>query len=106
MAAWRPAGSLTIRYAGASLNDHIAAFTSTGSKRPESLFGTRQEDLPSRMVRSSGCRVWDENGRAYTDYIMGLGAVALGYGDAEYVPWQIGATMQVRWSVRRLCSCE
>ncbi len=65
------------------MNDHVAAFTSTGSKRPESLFGTRQEDLPSRMVRASGCRVWDENGRAYTDYIMGLGAVALGYGDAE-----------------------
>lgn len=65
------------------MNDHVAAFTSTGSKRPESLFGTRQEDLPSRMVRASGCRVWDENGREYTDYLMGLGAVALGYGDAE-----------------------
>ncbi len=35
------------------------------------------------MVRSRGCRVWDENGREYTDYIMGLGAVALGYGDPE-----------------------
>ena len=83
MAAWRPAGSLTIRHPGAAVNDHVAAFTSTGSKRPESVFGTRQEDLPSRMVRASGCRVWDENGRAYTDYIMALGAVALGYGDVE-----------------------
>jgi glutamate-1-semialdehyde 2,1-aminomutase len=73
------------------LNDHVAAFTSTGSKRPESLFGTRQEDLPSRMVRASGCRVWDENGREYTDYIMALGAVALGYGDAEVTQAAIGA---------------
>jgi glutamate-1-semialdehyde 2,1-aminomutase len=83
MAAWRPAGSFAIRHPGAALTDHVAAFTSTGSKRPESLFGTRQEDLPSRMLRASGCQVWDENGRAYTDYLMGLGAVALGYGDAE-----------------------
>ena len=73
------------------MNDHVAAFTSTGSKRPESLFGTRQEDLPSRMVRASGCRVWDENGREYTDYIMALGAVALGYGDAEVTQAAIGA---------------
>jgi glutamate-1-semialdehyde 2,1-aminomutase len=35
------------------------------------------------MVRASGCRVWDEIGREYTDYIMGLGAVALGYADAD-----------------------
>jgi glutamate-1-semialdehyde 2,1-aminomutase len=37
-------------------------------------------DLPSRMARSSGCRVWDVQGREYIDYIMGLGSVALGYG--------------------------
>ena len=65
------------------MNEHVAGFTSTGSKRPESLFGTLQPDLPSRMVRSSGCRVWDENNRAYTDYIMGLGSVALGYAHPE-----------------------
>jgi len=66
-----------------TLTEHVAGFTSTGSKRPESLFGARHADLPSRMVRSSGCRVWDENEREYTDYIMGLGAVALGYGHPE-----------------------
>ena len=32
------------------------------------------------MARASGCRVWDESGREYVDYIMALGAVALGYG--------------------------
>src|SRR5438034_415300 len=32
------------------------------------------------MVRASGCRVWDADGREYVDYVMALGAVALGYG--------------------------
>jgi glutamate-1-semialdehyde 2,1-aminomutase len=66
-----------------TLSNHIAGFTSTGSKRPETLFGAHDPDLPSRMTRSSGCRVWDEHGREYIDYIMGLGSVALGYGHPE-----------------------
>lgn len=53
----------------------VPGFTSTGSKRPDALFGT-----PARMTRASGARVWDDAGRAYDDYIMALGAVALGYG--------------------------
>jgi glutamate-1-semialdehyde 2,1-aminomutase len=62
----------------------IPGFTSTGSKRPEALFGTAAgPDLPTRMTRSSGCRVWDERGREYVDYLMGLGAVALGYAHPE-----------------------
>src|SRR5256714_7005940 len=32
------------------------------------------------MTRASGCRVWDEDGREYVDFVMALGAVALGYG--------------------------
>jgi glutamate-1-semialdehyde 2,1-aminomutase len=62
------------------MTEHVAGFTSTGSKRPETLFGEPGPDLPSRMVRSSGCHIWDERGRKYIDYIMGLGSVALGYG--------------------------
>lgn len=58
------------------MNDwRVPGFTSTGSKRPEALFGS-----PARMTRAAGCRVWDDNGREYVDYIMALGAVALGYG--------------------------
>jgi glutamate-1-semialdehyde 2,1-aminomutase len=66
-----------------TLTVHIAGFTSTGSKRPETLFGEPGIDLPTRMVRSSGCQVWDDRGREYTDYIMGLGSVALGYAHPE-----------------------
>ena len=65
------------------MTEHVAGFTSTGSKSPEILFGALDPDLPSRMVRSSGYRVWDENDREYIDYIMGLGSVALGYGHSE-----------------------
>src|SRR5947207_4107408 len=32
------------------------------------------------MTRAAGCRVWDAAGREYVDYVMALGAVALGYG--------------------------
>ena len=61
----------------------VAGFTSTGSKRPEALFGVDQADLPRTMSRSSGCRVWDAEGREYLDFIMALGAVALGYGHPD-----------------------
>lgn len=59
----------------------IPGDTSTGSKRPQLFFGPDSlEGLPLKVVRSSGARVWDEHGREFIDYVMGLGAVALGYG--------------------------
>lgn len=64
----------------------LAGLTSTGSKRAAALFGDEYRDdpeLPRLMLRSSGCRVWDARGREYLDFIMALGAVALGYGDPE-----------------------
>ncbi|HET8622392.1 MAG TPA: aminotransferase class III-fold pyridoxal phosphate-dependent enzyme [Gemmatimonadales bacterium] len=64
----------------------VAGFTSTGSKRPEALFGAAESgdwQPPARMVSASGCRIRDETGREYVDYVMALGAVALGYGHAE-----------------------
>jgi glutamate-1-semialdehyde 2,1-aminomutase len=60
--------------------DRVAGFTSTGSKRREALFGEAPGDAPRRMSRSAGCLVWDDRGREFVDYIMALGAVALGYG--------------------------
>ena len=55
----------------------VAGYTSTGSKRPEALFGAAEPAL--RMLRSQGCRVWDASGKEYLDFVMALGAVALGY---------------------------
>jgi glutamate-1-semialdehyde 2,1-aminomutase len=59
----------------------VPGFTSTGSKRPEALFGPDPgPDTPARLSRAAGCQVWDSGGREYLDYVMALGAVALGYG--------------------------
>jgi glutamate-1-semialdehyde aminotransferase len=59
----------------------IPGFTSTGSKRPEALFGAGAPvGLPVRLARAAGAEVWDTEGRKYLDFIMALGAVALGYG--------------------------
>ncbi len=61
------------------MSDRIPGFTSTGSKRPAALFGDAVPGLPARMVSARGADVWDDRGNRYTDYIMALGAVALGY---------------------------
>lgn len=63
----------------------IPGFTSTGSKRPDALFGALRRGVPTQMTRAGGCRVWDEQGREYLDTIMALGAVALGYGHPAVV---------------------
>ena len=62
----------------------IPGFTSTGSKRPELLFGAA-DGVPIRMMRSEGCTVWDEEGRPFIDTVMALGAVALGYAHPAVV---------------------
>ena len=59
----------------------IPGFTSTGSKRPDALFGhAAPRGLPVRFTRSAGARLWDAEGREYLDCVMALGAVGLGYG--------------------------
>ena len=59
----------------------VPGFTSTGSKRPDALFGPDPgPEVPARVTHAAGCRVWDSGGREYLDYVMALGAVALGYG--------------------------
>jgi len=65
-------------------HQRIPGSTSTGSKRTAAFLGALPPDgFPRRLVRSEGAVVWDEEGRAYRDYVMGLGAVALGYAHSE-----------------------
>ena len=65
---------------------HIPGGTSTGSKRPSAFLGTMDPGLfPGTMVKAQGARVWDTAGRDYLDYVMGLGAVTLGYAHPEVV---------------------
>lgn len=68
----------------------IPGQTSTGSKRAEALFGTLPG--PRAMVRSEGCRVWDDTGRPLIDMGMALGAVALGYAHPAVVTAAVEAT--------------
>jgi glutamate-1-semialdehyde 2,1-aminomutase len=63
------------------VTETVAGFTSTGSKRPEALFGGAAPGVPRAMLRCQGCRVWDAEGREFLDLVMALGAVALGYAD-------------------------
>ncbi len=62
----------------------IPGYTSTGSKRPEVLFGT-VEGMPAYCSRADGCAVWDDEGRQYIDLVMGLGSVTLGYGHPSVI---------------------
>ena len=59
----------------------IPGGASTGSKRPDALFGDRVGELPTHFTRASGCRIETAEGRQLIDCTMGLGAVALGYAD-------------------------
>ena len=43
----------------------------------------RRKGGPLLLVRGEGCRVWDDQGRAYLDARSGLWAVTVGYGRAE-----------------------
>jgi glutamate-1-semialdehyde 2,1-aminomutase len=62
----------------------IPGGASTGSKRPAAMYGTAlADDLPTHVRRAWGCRVETADGRELVDLTMALGAVALGYADAE-----------------------
>ncbi len=57
---------------------------STGSKRPDALFGeAATSTTPTHMRRAFGCRVETADGRILIDLTMALGAVAFGYADPE-----------------------
>lgn len=63
----------------------IPGGSSTGSKRPDALYGSRANDaaVPSHYERANGCRVWSTDGREFIDCGMALGAVGIGYADAH-----------------------
>ncbi|GAI64433.1 unnamed protein product, partial [marine sediment metagenome] len=35
--------------------------------------------FPITLVKGDGCRVWDENGKEYTDFVGGIAVCALGH---------------------------
>ncbi|HYD55062.1 MAG TPA: aminotransferase class III-fold pyridoxal phosphate-dependent enzyme [Gemmatimonadaceae bacterium] len=65
--------------------------SSTGSKRPEALYGRTDAEGPTHFIRANGCRVVDADEQEYIDCTMALGAVALGYAEARVTQAVIGA---------------
>ncbi len=67
----------------ARANDVIPGGSSTGSRRPEVLYGSRALDaaLPTHYDRADGCLLWSTDGRRFIDTGMALGAVGIGYAD-------------------------
>lgn len=63
--------------------DVIPGGSSTGSRRPEVLYGSRAFDnaVPTHYERADGCCLWSPDGRRFIDCGMALGAVGIGYAD-------------------------
>lgn len=63
--------------------DVIPGGSSTGSKRPDALYGSRSHDaaVPTHFERAEGCMLWAPDGRRFVDCTMALGAVGIGYAD-------------------------
>ena len=57
----------------------ILGGASTGSKRPDALYGPGTAFGPTHFTSASGCRVVTAGGRTLVDCAMALGSVALGY---------------------------
>lgn len=54
---------------------------STGSKRPDALYGEANAEAPTHYLRASGCHLVTVAEATLIDCTMALGAVALGYAD-------------------------
>ncbi len=65
--------------------DVIPGGSSTGSRRPDALYGSRAFDaaVPTHYERAEGCYLWSPDGRRFLDCGMALGAVGIGYADAS-----------------------
>lgn len=59
----------------------IPGGSSTGSKRPASIYGPDSSAGPTHFASAQGCRVTTASGRTLIDCTMALGSVAIGYGD-------------------------
>lgn len=65
----------------ARASDVVPGGSSTGSKRPEALYGEGNDSGPTHYVRASGCQVTTPGDITLIDCTMGLGSVSIGYAD-------------------------
>ena len=71
----------------------IPGGASTGSKRPEALYGPGAEG-PTHYVAARGCLVTTVGGDELVDCTMALGAVALGYAEPEVTRAAVAAAQR------------
>ncbi|MGH6692418.1 MAG: aminotransferase class III-fold pyridoxal phosphate-dependent enzyme, partial [Gammaproteobacteria bacterium] len=71
--------------------DVLPGGTSTGSKRPDALYGDGNETGPTHFSRASGCRLTTPSELVLIDCTMALGSVAIGYADERILRAVIGA---------------
>ena len=88
---WDATGEDLDRSWRARAADVLPGGSSTGSKRPEALYGEGNESGPTHYVRAAGCRLTTPGEVTLIDCTMALGAVALGYGDERVLRAAIGA---------------
>ena len=48
-------------------------------KRSEDVFIGTYNRFPAAMVRGSGCRLWDADGKEYLDFLAGIAVCSLGH---------------------------
>lgn len=48
-------------------------------KRGEQVFVGTYSRFPAAMVRGDGCRLWDDNGKEYLDFLAGIAVCSLGH---------------------------
>lgn len=61
----------------------IPGGASTGSKRPDAIYGTHLPGLPTHFVRAVGSHVVTTDGDTLVDCTMALGSVSLGYSEPQ-----------------------
>lgn len=61
----------------------IPGGASTGSKRPDSLYGDDVAGAPTHFVRAAGCHLITTEGETLVDCTMALGSVSLGYAEPQ-----------------------
>ena len=61
----------------------IPGGASTGSKRPDALYGAHVAGLPTHFTRAAGCHVITADGDTLVDCTMALGSVSLGYSEPQ-----------------------
>lgn len=88
---WDATGEDVDRSWRARARDVIPAGSSTGSKRPDALYGEGNESGPTHYIRASGCRLTTPSEVTLLDCTMALGSVSLGYGDERVLRAAIAA---------------